>query len=606
MITNQENVTKVCALAGFILLILALIFAWNSPATGFESSIYTSTPFPFWICLLLAIGAGIFIVISEIYHNNAKNNLWILGLLLIMISNIALLSLPIIRGYYLWNASGDTGEHIGIVQGLIQNGHIGKDVVYPFTHLFLAQVSEILDVGVIPIVMRVPILFDMLYMVFLYFAAKALLPRQEQILFACLAGAALIHGWFTAGVSPYSLGSLYFPMVLFLLIKSSSKPSLPWLILGLIMVLLLPLIHPILAITAIIILISLRISAGIIESKVRNRAVDSEYGAIKPSWGIIIILSFWTFTWISISSFTIWGEFYKNVEQALVGDSTNKIGAIINTINYAGSYGYSTISYFTRVYAVTLCYGILVLISFPILLKNISHELKLQKVTTLYGPLAVVTLAMIMLYFLNLRFSPSRLEIIIIVMLFFIVGFLLYEFYRWTINQTVTLRYIAIVLLGLFLFGTSLGGILKLYPSPYSYDISSQNTRSEITGMDWFLKQKDTTLFSAGWYFSPYRYADFLLTTEEKQNRNDYTIYNTKDLPFHLGYDIYSNLGSYFKNDIYVVLLPLNRKVYTEIYPAMAKIRLLPDDFNKLDQDVTVNKLYENGEFEVYYISPLK
>ena len=125
---NQVNTTRAIASVGFISITVALIAAWSSPATGFESSIYLSTPLTFWLFSLLGIAFGIFIVVSQIYRQNLKNNLWILGLLLILMGNAAVLSLPVIRGYYLWNASGDTGTHMGIIQDLLRTGHIATTV----------------------------------------------------------------------------------------------------------------------------------------------------------------------------------------------------------------------------------------------------------------------------------------------------------------------------------------------------------------------------------------------------------------------------------------------------------------------------------------------
>ena len=445
------------------------------------------------------------------------------------------------------------------------------------------------------------IIFEILYMVFLYLTAKALLPRIEQILLTCLAGAALITGWFTA-VTPNGLGNLLFPFILFLFIKSSLSSSFSWRILSIIIIILVPIIHPIVAVALFMILVSLRIIEGIMYSKARHSVAANEFVSIKPAWGMILLLLFWTVTWISISSSFIWGEFAASVVSTFQ-TGANQLQGVINNAAYAAGYGYSPIIYFMRIYSIPVIYGILALVAFPILIRKSAHESKLGMIIAFYGPLAVITLTMIILYFLNLPFGPGRLEIYIIIMLFIMVGFLLFEFIKWAGTPNRALSLVSVVLVGVFLFGASLVGIAQLYPSPYTYDVSPQNTRTEISGMDWFLRQKDVTIGSAGWYFDPSRYAAFLLTTEERQTRNDFSPYLTQDLPWHLGYDRYTNLGDYFDANIYVVLRDLNRKVYTEVYPQMANIRLLPGDFDKLEQDSTVSRLYDNGAFEVYYVS---
>jgi len=294
---------------------------------------------------------------------------------------------------------------------------------------------------------------------------------------------------------------------------------------------------------------------------------------------------------------------YGSVITVLRGESVTQIEGLVANMGYAEGYGYSIINYFMRSYLVIVIYGIIALVAFPVLINKIAREHKLRLVIAFYGPLAAITLFAIISYFLNLPFEADRLLFYIIIIMFFMVGFLLFEFIKWCGTKTRALSLISIVLVGIFVFGASVSGIAKLYPSPYTYYPNLQNTRTEISGMDWFLKKKDVTIYSAGWYLSPYRYADFLLAPQESQGRNDLSAYVTKNLPWHLGYDHYTNLGNYFNADIYVVLRDFNRVTYTQIYPQMASIRLLPSDLNKLEQDPTVNRLYDNEGLEVYYVS---
>ena len=90
----------------------ALFVARNSPAVAYETSIYTATPLIVWGVLILNALCGIGIVVHQVYTKRYKESkLWLLGLLLVLLSFITVLSLWIIRGYYLWS-DGDPLLHL--------------------------------------------------------------------------------------------------------------------------------------------------------------------------------------------------------------------------------------------------------------------------------------------------------------------------------------------------------------------------------------------------------------------------------------------------------------------------------------------------------------
>jgi hypothetical protein len=51
-----------------------------------------------------------------------------------------------------------------------------------------------------------------------------------------------------------------------------------------------------------------------------------------------------------------------------------------------------------------------------------------------------------------------------------------------------------------------------------------------------------------------------------------------------------------------MVLGNRDRLRYVEVYPGLAKYRYYPDDFERLEGDPTVNKLYSNGGLDVYLV----
>ena len=153
------------------------------------------------------------------------------------------------------------------------------------------------------------------------------------------------------------------------------------------------------------------------------------------------------------------------------------------------------------------------------------------------------------------------------------------------------------------LVGVSLGGILKVYVSPYVLLSSYHTTQTEIDGMDWFFHNKDTATPITGLTMSAGRFADLLLTPEEKgQHRIPRYIPEQLRLPYHFGYDEYPQLGESYAQNTYLVLNKRDRLLYVEVFPEVQHLRYSPSKFEKLEQDPSVDKLYINGGLDVYYI----
>jgi len=136
--------------------------------------------------------------------------------------------------------------------------------------------------------------------------------------------------------------------------------------------------------------------------------------------------------------------------------------------------------------------------------------------------------------------------------------------------------------------------------------VNDQVTRSEIEGMRWFFDKKDTTIAISSNYVIPYRYADFLLTSDYKQHRRD--IVSERDRvypPYHFNYDTQNMLGESYTEDIYMVLSKLDELVYAEVFPQIAEYRFYLSDYERLEQDRSVDKLYSNGGLNVWYIHHL-
>ncbi|MBA7491965.1 hypothetical protein ES702_02513 [subsurface metagenome] len=615
MPSNSHKVTahrtiKIVALLGFALIIVALVVAWNSPAVGYEASIYSATPPIVWVGTIFAIVCGIGIVIHQIYaKEHEQSNLWILGLLLVGLGIAVIVSMQVIRGYALWGR-GDGPTHLGIAQDVISSGHIGRWNFYPLTHVFLAQLSFLFNIAPIIIYKYMPLFFALLYAAFMYLLARAILPDKGQVIFATLAGIASItflHDYHnTLLLNPAHLANLFFPLAIFLLIASyagSKSGFIPqFSLLFIIMIFFIPMFHPILGFVLLLILLTIWLPHRIL-----GKAKDGNPARIALSRpqlrvNVVLILFVWLFTWVS--SFYIFEALIRNLHEIFMGEAVTELDFLAKDMQYAQQYGYSPVAQFFKVYGCGLIYALLTLVSIPIVLRRLRVDRGFTFLNSLYGPIGGLVFITGLLYILNLT-SPTRAVPYVIMLSTIFTGFTLY----WIIQKAQQLhRYHYLPKLGallvlLILISVFIAGILRFYPSPYTLTANDQVTRTEMIGMKWFFNNKEITTSVTSITITPRRFADFLMTKEERRRHRPVLIKNAETKPpWHFGYTEKATLGESYTEDTYLLLNNMDKVIYEEVFPRMAEIRLLPTDFKKLEQDPLVDKLYSNGGLDVWYI----
>ena len=611
---RASTLIKALASVCFVLIAVAVMTAWNSPATGYESSIYWSTPSLVWWCLLLSIGCGIAIIVHQAYRGEEHSRLWALGLALILLSNTVVFSLHILRGYAMLNASGDSGTHLAITQNILASGHfyrqtITGDLFYPATHLYLAQLSLILDSSPVTHMKWVPVLFQLQYVVFFYLLARRVLSGKGQVMLAAVAATALSANS-SAALFPNLLANLALPMALLLLFKSISPGAWQWRALLALVLVLFPLFHQVATVALVVVLLTVPLARVLLAGLLTNGPKLTDRG-LKFSMVALVVLIVWAGLWLSpmyrLVSGSLIAEGYSiRVEAAgpplpsELPEGASHLSRLSAKINYAQYYGYSVAKQFFKTYASTAAYLLLALIAAPILWRRIRSKANVIDLASLYGPLAAIALLGIGLFFTAALGGPMRYLPYLVTISTLLAGFTLSQFVDWTTSRKKWLAMTSGCLVFLFLAGISANNVWTFYRSPYTLNPSLHSTEAEIRGMGWFIHEKDTAIYSSGWYYAPWRYARFLLAPEERAQRRDYLRDATSDVPLHLGYDKSPAIGQSYEEDTYVVLRELNRRVYVDTYPRMAEVRLLPSDFARLDSDPSIDKLYDNSGLDVW------
>lgn len=604
---RSDRIIKFIATICFALIILGALAVWNSPATGYEPSIYTATPSTFWRAVIFGLTCGISIVVHQIYtRQHEQGHLWILGITLVFTVYAAILSLWIVRGYALW-CPGDPLTHLGKIQDVIATGHIKKGEIYPIVHIYSAQIAQIFGVGPIAPHKYLPFLFGLLNALFFYLFSKSILSEKGQVILATLASMTFLQGWYL-NLTPNHLSNLFFPLALFMLVKSFSQGTSQWRLLLAIIVFLFPPFHPVPAFALLIVMLTIGLFDSV-KSIFKKELLTAVGSTFDFNISIPLLLFVWWVIWVSYSS-DILGATIRKIYTVITMGGLTHLDILVEQIQYGAMHGYSVGEQFFKLYGGIVVLILLALIALPILWRRTFTDLRLRKLSSLYGPLGAFSLATLVLYFLYVGFGPLRMMVYIVILCTMFAGFMLYEIMRVQnfrrANYIHWLRPLLVVIIVVALFTN---GILKLYPSRHILEANWQITRTEITGMGWFLNQKNTNVDMTSLSIPIGRFAHFLLTSEGRARRQDlkrlssglYVPENLK-VPFHFGYDRLSTLGYWYSEDIYLVLNEKDRRLYQEVFPEIAELRFLPEDFVMLEHDLSVDKLYSNGGFDSYYI----
>ncbi|MFC7189060.1 hypothetical protein ACFQL7_03810 [Halocatena marina] len=97
-------------IVGFLSLAGAIMVAYNNPTTGYELSMYTATPIAVWA----AVGAALIMALCVAFVSPISSYRF-LALVLAACSVFAVISLPLIRGYYFYGTA-DPLTHIGLAK----------------------------------------------------------------------------------------------------------------------------------------------------------------------------------------------------------------------------------------------------------------------------------------------------------------------------------------------------------------------------------------------------------------------------------------------------------------------------------------------------------
>jgi hypothetical protein len=371
------------------------------------------------------------------------------------------------------------------------------------------------------------------------------------------------------------------------------------------MIFLFPMLHIVSTFAILILMLTLWLPVGIynIWGRKATRLISSNYPVITPA---ALLLFVWGIAWFS--SFQVWESGIQRIFATVVGSGESHLTEIEMGIFEASKYGYSAWEILFKRYGTELIYCVLTLISLPVLLRKLSSNSKLVKLLPLYGPSAAFVLAMVVFMGFNLPFAPFRIVYYALTVCTVFVGFVLYEILEGARNVDLkgNLAKVCLSIMIFLLVLLTVNGVFTRYYSRYILLSNNQVTSKELAGMDWFINSKDVNTASIYYLTDPFQYEHYFLTPEERQER--WRLPSEKQYsepPWHFNYDIQTRLGESYAEDSYLVLNAKGKSRFVDVFPEIAQFRFYPSDFDRLEDDPSLDNLYDNGGLDVWYVHPV-
>jgi hypothetical protein len=598
----MSNYHKIIAILSLLLIAISLLIAHNSPAAGYELDIYKSTPIGVWICIILSFLGGAAIILHQIFTKSYKNSkFWITGLIILILARVTLLYIPYIRGYELW--SGDHISYLGLTKDILLNGHFSSGNFYPITHLFLAQIVLITGIPDIIVVNLSTALISVIFVLSIYLLAGAInFSRGQQLLATVIAGSVMIAGGYNVILSPNGWSILLLPLLFYFYFMQG---LMVYRILLVIFLVIYPFFHPLSALIVIISLAIIEITRRILlhspRQRITNIAPSPKAFSIAAGLMVLVISLSWD---LSFQQFEpgirrIWFEISNGI-------GTGKMSDLMQSLNQVNVHGVDFYILLVKMYGMDIILILLSGIGIFLLLKRLRRSPAMQEKHGVF-PLALVFAFVGLLYIAYLVGVPGTREIAegqwdrrilsyleLLLPIFSII--VLFNLFRK--EKFPKLAFVGIISLVTLVSGLS---VVSLYPSPYVIQPNSQITHMDMSEMSWFINRKDINIDCTDIYYSVPRSADGILGVAASENRADQRAENIVPLKNHFGYDTNINLGDQYPEDRYAALTRIDKILYTSVWQNLDRFN--QSDFNKLEQDSTVNKVYSNNEDAVYYIS---
>ncbi|SFB93011.1 hypothetical protein SAMN05444422_10399 [Halobiforma haloterrestris] len=609
---DAEPFRKLALAIGFLALTGSALLARSAPATGYELSIFTSTPPLVWGGLLLATAIALTVAFvppagSENRNGDSRGRAATrartrpVALLLGGLSMALFAGLPIVRGYRFFGRH-DSLTHLGWARAISEGTIVPFDLYYPGIHTVTVLTSSVLGTPLARSMLYVVLLAVLVFCTFVPLCVGTIVEDRRAVTIATFAGFLLLP---VTTISMYmsahamSQAVMFSALFFYLLIRyvradrTTATVSATGTLLALAAVATV-VYHPQLVAHLIVALAGI----ALVQFLARRVASDGPVAGHSTVYGHTFLLIALFLVWTSNHGFFsgMAGHYLgAAVEFLLEGrggaDTVATQGASLSAI------GGSLTEVFVKLFLAQLVFTLLaaalvtgVVISRSSLLRRVRPE-------TTYFTVALLGLGPLFLIYFVAPDSTMHFRVFGLMMVFVTVlgSIALFGLYAWATDSRGPRSRMSVRLPGgrpLFAVGFALLLVLSLaavFPSPYTYNASPHVSEAEMGGYEDAFDESVEDVSFVGLRNGPNRYDDAINGNEDRMRLHEG--------PPEGG--LGSNLAEGYDEDRYLVL---TKSDYERETVAYRELRHTESELDSVDSQPGVDRLRSNGEFHLYWI----
>lgn len=580
--------TKWLAAVGTACLLGAVWFLYRvPPAAGYEVSIYRAYPTVFWVLLIAAMFIGQLVVLLAGTADGRDATDVLPGVALLVVPGFLLVLLPYVRGYPVYGRA-DVLTHIGLLRDLPELGVALN--IYPPTHILtqvLAAATGLPEIGTINLL---PAVFLAIYLGSMALLVDHLFDDARRRAFSLPFVLIPIGGSAHVTAVPFILSILLTPFLIYLIVKEQRSHAVPVRALMLIALAGVVVYHPL---TAAFMIVTLA-----------TYSVFNRVPAIGAQWSGPPNL-----TSLATALFVAWYVKYagiivrfRNIVDDLLGPAggSSPLQSTTETVERTSPDLVDLLQVIliergTDVFVFGLAS---VFLAIAVALWYYRGErpavftLAYGRTTLLFGFVAALFLTNDLIAGFGRPLLFGKL---------FAAAFVGALFHLvWQRSESIggqTL--VSAVFFGLLLM-TIVLSVFGMFSSPIVFDQNHQVTEMELEGTEWLFENRDPDHLIDEQGIAHYRFYHRYYGTNQPHE----TIrWDGTSPPDHYNYTVNERLGQSYDDDRYLLLPRAGRISYPERFPDYREQwRFTPEDFERLEVDRSVNRVYDNGEVNVYLV----
>ncbi len=591
----RSQISLQIALAiGFVSVGIGVLIASANPATGYELSIYESTPLGFWVAV--TIGA----VLSLIVAGSRRAERWIRGSAIILAigSIMSIVTLPLIRNYYYYG-SGDSMSHLGWAREVGGGVLSPLGLLYPGIHITANYMSEVAGIELTQTLQLIPmVIYPLLGVLTIALCVNYLTDSQWGFIVGLFSGLLFIPiNKLSVHIiaHPSSQAILFFSLVLYLLFRFLTQPgdarytSVSSVALAIVAVAMI-FIHPQESMMMLVTLITVT-GVQLVYRRKQSESVITQ----QP-----LVLGHALLTGVI---FTLWlPQHTRAVDRLLfvIGgflEQGTETGTEVTTRTASlTALGGSVEELFVKLFLPTLIIGLLAGV---LLIANLTGRLQDNKsnrnslITYITAALFPLTGAVVVIFLAQQGDHYFRFFGLLMVPVTIVGGVAIAELLA-SIDRRTKWPAATTVFVSIFIFLLAMQ-MLTIHASPYMYQSNKQVTQAEMTGYEFAFEHRTEETPMLALRIGPRRFVDAYY--------GRYTARAGLDFPGYRG-GVHENefnrgLSGEYDGDRYFATRSANQQIEVGLYN---ELRYTQDGFDQLERDRSIHRVQDNGDFRLYLV----